>query len=79
MITQIQSALQLKANYMTKDPQDLVNGIELFAQKELPALQSPAMVLLQHEDESIASLRPRQVSALKTYWSVQATGSHLKN
>ncbi len=48
----------------SSDPNDLVQAFDLLAKKEIPGLDKPSIVLLQHEDQKI--LRPRQVSALST-------------
>jgi hypothetical protein len=64
MITRIKDSIG-KAQISGQE-QDLIAGLDLFAQNAIPALEIPAIVLLQHEDEDVAVLRPRQVSALKS-------------
>ena len=46
--------------------------LDLLAKKAIPALDEPAIILLQHEEEIV--LRPRQVSALKHLLETPETG-----
>ncbi len=61
MVQKIQKAIS-KAKH-SREARDLVPALDLLAKKVIPGLDSPAIVLLEHEEELI--LRPRQVSALK--------------
>ncbi|RUR13896.1 DUF3638 domain-containing protein [Legionella sp. km772] len=69
-LCKIQDAI--KKTIHSGDAQDLVPGLDLLSQETVPGLESPALVLLQHEEGII--LRARQVSALKTLLQRTKTG-----
>jgi len=60
----------------TNDSRTLVDALDLLEKKEIPGLDEPAIVLLQHQHEQKILLFDRQVNSLKSLLTTKSSGGY---